>query len=157
MFHVEQWPRILAVLTLAGVEGVDRGSQHQYSMMRHEIEENVYILMGVSHDLAQFAGSEGNILRLTLTADEDFIAQDAEVVLTNILLSSTDYKTYRASEARARVNDQTGIEQVNADKQVASVRYINVAGQQSETPFDGVNIVVTTYTDGTSSTVKVMK
>ena len=144
-------------LTLAGVEGVDRGSQHQYSMMRHETEENVYILMGVSHDLAQFAGSEGNILRMTLIADEDFVAQDAEVAITNILLSSTDYETYRASEVKARVNDQTGIEQVTADKQVAAVRYINVAGQQSETPFDGMNIVVTTYTDGTTSTVKVIR
>jgi hypothetical protein len=144
-------------LTLAGVEGVDRGSQHQYSVMRHETEENVYILMGVSHDLAQFAGSEGNILRMTLIADEDFVAQDAEVAITNILLSSTDYETYRASEVKARVNDQTGIEQVTADKQVAAVRYINVAGQQSETPFDGMNIVVTTYTDGTTSTVKVIR
>jgi hypothetical protein len=48
-------------------------------------------------------------------------------------------------------------EDINADKQVAAVRYINVAGQESETPFSGVNIVVTTYTDGTTSTVKVVK
>jgi hypothetical protein len=144
-------------LTLDGVEGVDRGSQHQFSLLRHETEENVYILMGVSMDLAQFAGSEGNIMRLTLTADEDFNAQDAEVILSDILLVTPSQETYLANEAKAKVNDQTGIEQVNADKQVVSVRYINVAGQQSETPFDGMNIVVTTYTDGTTSTVKVIK
>lgn len=46
---------------------------------------------------------------------------------------------------------------MTADRQVAAVRYINVAGQESESPFDGVNIVVTTYTDGTTSTVKVIK
>ena len=34
------------------------------------------------------------------------------------------------------------------------VRYINVAGQESDTPFDGVNIIVTTYTDGTTTTAK---
>ena len=144
-------------LTLNGVEGVDRGSQHQFSMLRHETEENVYIIMGVSMDLAQFAGNEGNILRLTVTADEDFSAQDAEVLLSDILLVTPNHEVYLANEARAKVNDQTGIEQVNADKQVASVRYINVAGQQSETPFDGMNIVVTTYTDGTTSTVKVIR
>ena len=51
----------------------------------------------------------------------------------------------------------TGVEQLTADKEVAAIRYINVAGQESDTPFDGMNIVVTTYTDGTVSTVKVMK
>ena len=144
-------------LTLTGVEGVDRGSQHQYSMLRHETEENVYILMGVSFDLAPFAGNEGNVMRLTLTAGEDFIAQDAELLLANILLATPDQETYLAANAKARVNDPSGIEQVTADRQVAAVRYINVAGQESETPFDGVNIVVTTYTDGTTSTVKVIK
>jgi D-3-phosphoglycerate dehydrogenase len=34
---------------------------------------------------------------------------------------------------------------------------INIAGMQSAEPFDGVNIVVTTYTDGTRSAVKVIK
>ena len=37
------------------------------------------------------------------------------------------------------------------------VKYVNVAGMESNTPFDGVNIVVTTYTDGTHSAVKVIK
>jgi hypothetical protein len=55
------------------------------------------------------------------------------------------------------VNNGSGINQITGDKTVASVRYINVSGQESETPFDGVNIVVTTYTDGSSTTAKVMK
>jgi hypothetical protein len=40
---------------------------------------------------------------------------------------------------------------------VAGVRYINVAGMESNEPFDGMNIVVTTYTDGTTTTAKVLR
>ena len=46
---------------------------------------------------------------------------------------------------------------MNADKAVAGMRYVNLQGMTSDVPFDGVNIVVTTYTDGTTSTAKVMK
>ena len=52
---------------------------------------------------------------------------------------------------------QTGVEDVQANKTVAGVKYVNLAGQMSDTAFSGVNIVVTTYTDGTTSTVKVIK
>ena len=50
----------------------------------------------------------------------------------------------------------TGVEELNADKTVAGVRYFNMAGQEMQQA-DGMTIVVTTYTDGTTSTAKVMK
>ncbi len=53
-------------------------------------------------------------------------------------------------------NDVTAIESVNANKAIAGVRYYNLAGQQMREP-NGATIVVTTYTDGTSSTSKVIK
>ena len=49
---------------------------------------------------------------------------------------------------------QSGIAQTNSAKVVASQRYYNVTGQQSDKPFAGMNIVVRTYTDGTTSTSK---
>lgn len=49
----------------------------------------------------------------------------------------------------------TSVEDV-ALGQVKHVSYVNLAGVESETPFSGVNIVVTTYTDGTTSTTKQM-
>ena len=50
----------------------------------------------------------------------------------------------------------TGVEELNADKTVAGVRYFNMAGQEMQQA-DGMTIVVTTYTDGTTSTAKVIK
>ena len=44
-----------------------------------------------------------------------------------------------------------------AQKTVNNVKYYNVAGMESNVPFEGVNIMVTTYNDGTTSTSKVIK
>ncbi len=54
------------------------------------------------------------------------------------------------NETPSAVND------INS-KAVANVKYVNLAGIESNKPFDGVNIAVTTYTDGTKSAVKVIK
>lgn len=42
-------------------------------------------------------------------------------------------------------------------KTVKSVTYYNLTGVNSSKPFNGMNIVVTTYTDGTTSTAKMIK
>ena len=54
---------------------------------------------------------------------------------------------------------KTGINTVNTNlnKKVVSVKYVNIAGMESSTPFQGVNIVVTRYEDGSQSTTKVIK
>ena len=50
----------------------------------------------------------------------------------------------------------TGVNELVNGKTVAGVRYYNMAGQEMKEA-NGMTIVVTTYTDGTSSAVKVMK
>ena len=50
----------------------------------------------------------------------------------------------------------TNVNELNSNKPVANVRYYNVTGQEMAQP-QGVTIVVTTYTDGTTSTAKVVK
>ncbi len=50
----------------------------------------------------------------------------------------------------------TSIDEMNAGKTIAGVRYFNMAGQEMQEA-NGMTIVVTTYTDGTTSAVKVMK
>lgn len=51
----------------------------------------------------------------------------------------------------------TRIENVTTPKEVKSVTYYNTLGIESSTPFEGINIIVTTYTDGSSSARKVIK
>jgi hypothetical protein len=58
------------------------------------------------------------------------------------------------------LNDQsvaTAISDVMGNKTVSSVKYYNITGIESDKPFNGVNIVVTRYTDGSFSTTKVLR
>jgi hypothetical protein len=50
----------------------------------------------------------------------------------------------------------TGVNDING-KAVANVKYVNMAGVESDKPFDGVNIVVTRMSDGTVKTIKVVR
>ncbi len=50
----------------------------------------------------------------------------------------------------------SSVNEMNAGKTVANVRYFNVAGQEMAQP-NGMTIKVTTYTDGTTSAAKVVK
>lgn len=54
-------------------------------------------------------------------------------------------------------NVSTDVNDVNSAKEVKGVSYFNMMGVESAQPFDGVNIMVTTYTDGTQSAAKVLR
>ena len=51
----------------------------------------------------------------------------------------------------------TAVVEKNAPKTVVGVSYYNLMGVESKKPFDGVNIVVTRYSDGSTSTAKVLR
>lgn len=51
----------------------------------------------------------------------------------------------------------SSVDGVSTTKAVAGVKYYNVAGVESTRAHEGVNIVVTTYTDGTQTVSKVVK
>lgn len=50
----------------------------------------------------------------------------------------------------------TNTKVVLVNKEVVKVEYVNLAGMRSTRPWDGVNIKVTTYDDGSTSTTKVI-
>lgn len=66
------------------------------------------------------------------------------------------YKGCKYDEAQ-ELKQPDAITTISGDKQAVSVRYYNLAGVESATPFKGVNIRVTTYNDGTHTTNKIIK
>ena len=116
----------------------------------------------VSMNLVEFTDGE-------LKAANDWTFFDLSslgmVVSVYFTLNSTDAGAYGMNTAaffcmdkfQVKVEDPTAVEVVNVDREVAGKKYVNLAGMTSDKPFDGVNVVVTTYTDGTTSTVKVLK
>ena len=67
------------------------------------------------------------------------------------------YAKYQVYVGEPYVDTPTGVQEVNTAKAVSHITYYNLSGMQSATPFNGVNIVVTTYTDGTRTAQKMMK
>ena len=67
--------------------------------------------------------------------------------------SKADFNSLRMVVEKKTV---TAINDVNT-KSVKSVKYVNIAGMVSDKPFDGVNVVVTTMTDGSTVVSKVIK
>jgi hypothetical protein len=70
-------------------------------------------------------------------------------------LSFQNYVVYPLAITESQVI--TGVDNLNAGKDVVSVQYVNAAGMVSTTPFKGVNMVVTRYADGSQVTTKVVK
>lgn len=50
----------------------------------------------------------------------------------------------------------TGVDEMNVGRNVTDVKYYNVTGQASDVPFDGINVIVTRYDDGSVETTKVI-
>lgn len=76
-------------------------------------------------------------------------------VPSHVIGASTKFMVYPLDLDANKV--ATGVNDVNSAKEVKGVSYFNMMGVESAQPFEGVNIVVTTYTDGTQSAAKVLR
>lgn len=74
---------------------------------------------------------------------------------SHVIGASTKFVVYPLNLDADKV--ATGVNDVNSAKEVKGVSYFNMMGVESAQPFDGVNIMVTTYTDGTQSATKVLR
>ena len=82
---------------------------------------------------------------------------NGDVTSVNELSNSNYYITKVSHTIVQDPKLSTGVEDVDAEKTVDSVTYYNLLGVSSDRPFEGVNVVVTTYTDGTKSSKKIVK
>jgi len=68
--------------------------------------------------------------------------------------ASTSYMLYPLDISEA--GTPTAVREIIIDKAVVGVTYYNLIGQESRKPFEGINIVVTRYSDGSISSSKVL-
>ena len=96
---------------------------------------------------------------------EDNKVYSFEALVKEVAVPTTDAKSTSDASTKFVVyplnleagNVSTGVNDVNSAKEVKGVSYFNMMGVESAQPFDGVNIMVTTYTDGTQSAAKVLR
>lgn len=104
--------------------------------------------------LVPISGHEGVLLTFDVTATG---VVRGDITVDGTELVTTGCQTVMLDGFTIGVNGSTGVNEMAAGKTVARVDYFNLAGQQIDCPESGVSIVVTTYTDGTSSTSKIIK
>ena len=111
---------------------------------------------GYSPDLeAEMAAKEGfrYSLLCVFTLDEPWEENTAGAPMRRIHATDDDYFTNYTIHPLA-ILSSASVDEIESAKQVIDVKYVNAAGITSETPLDGVNIVVTTHSDGTRTTTK---
>ncbi|MCQ2288603.1 MAG: leucine-rich repeat domain-containing protein [Muribaculaceae bacterium] len=140
-------------LSIVGTTTAQRAANHTLATSK---QDSNYRILCYSLNGERITGNEGAVVTLKVKADENFTGDYATITVDNVVLADRDHGTLYAPATTATVGSTTGINDITS-AQVKSVRYYNVAGQESSTPFTGVNMVVTTYTDGTTSTSKVIK
>ena len=98
-----------------------------------------------------WTGRNGAPRRVDVVPYEDGMEKDAD---GNLRPAFIIYPINAAANATGTV---TAVAEFTADKAVESVRYYNIMGMESKKPFEGINIVVTRHTDGSTSTTKVLR
>jgi hypothetical protein len=111
-------------------------------------------VMCYSPALAAIKGDEGVLLTFDVTATDDI---EGSITVNGIELVTTDCQTVMLDSFSIGVNDATSVNELNNTKAIADIEYFNLAGQRMDKPENGVTLVVTTYTDGTRTTTKVIK
>lgn len=99
------------------------------------------------------------LCRIKIKLAEDFAGGDWKAYLKYTDYANNDFvnEEYVLFSFPTETPPEVAVENINAGKAVAGVKYYNVAGQAADSAFEGVNIVVTTYADGTQNVVKVVK
>ena len=71
--------------------------------------------------------------------------------------ATNENKYYVVQLRQPWTNIATAVSEISTAGQEVSKTYVNAQGVKSDKPFDGVNIVITRYSDGTTQTTKVVR
>ena len=108
-------------------------------------------VLAYSPNLKTIKGNDGAVL----TFDVDGTTGD--ILVDRIELVNLEGEAVRVNACSIAANKPTALNEMNVGKAIANVKFFNLAGQEMTDLIDGVNLVVTTYTDGTRTTSKVIR
>ena len=130
---------------ITGEDGVDGNHAHLVTI---EAEEGADIYYRYQKDGGEWTEWILYDDVISFTEDGEYIIE-AYAIVPDFLPSDVEDYDFE-------ITPRTAVNELNGGKAVAGVRYFNAIGQEMAQP-NGMTIVVTTYTDGTTTAVKVMK
>lgn len=96
-------------------------------------------------------GNKGSVL--TFNVD----GMKGDIMVDRIELVTPNGESVHLNGFNVAADHLTALNEMAAGKTIASVNYFNLAGQSVAEPAAGVTLVVTTYTDGSRTTNKVIR
>ncbi|MBQ2562906.1 MAG: DUF4465 domain-containing protein [Muribaculaceae bacterium] len=130
------------------------------------VDDNGSTMVFTLEDAGAVVASAGVPALKDITTDAIDIALDENGILNinakvdlsahKVLVGLTQQGKTQWVELTVKVDNNTAIDGIIVEngKMVENRQYINVAGQVSDHPFNGLNIIVTRYTDGSTTSVK---
>ena len=139
-------------LTASNFHLTDRAGSHVFDV--NTLVNGKTRVLCYSPSLTGIRGHEGAVLTFDVTATSDI---NSAIYVDGIELVTTDCQTVLLDAFAIGVNSATAVNELATDKAIANVEYFNIAGQRLDRPESGVSFIVTTYTDGTRITKKIIK
>ena len=139
-------------LTASNFQLTDRAGSHAFDVSM--LASGDIRALCYSPAIQAIEGHEGALLTFDVTATG---VVEGDITVDGIELVTADCQTVLLNGFAIGVNTATSVNEVASGKTVARVDYFNLAGQRIARPEGGVTLVVTTYTDGTRTTEKVIQ
>jgi len=139
-------------LTASNFALTDRAGSHAFDVVA--IGDNKVRALCYSPSIETIVGNSGALLTFDVTATATI---DCEILVDGIELVTGNSRTVKLDSFAISVDSSSNVNELIGSKEVDHVDYFNVAGQQIDHPESGVTLIVTTYTDGTRTTTKVIK
>lgn len=152
IFRPGQAYKFLAIIRYArGSEGKDSADNYLFGPSNGDRDEETGTVFGAPRR----AGSQTYFPNLYFTDDfKDEGLDRSKFIIFPIMASSA---VSNGTEMGNVTDVKEIIQDVATPSTVASVRYYNLMGVESDQPFDGLNIVVTTYSDGSRTSKKILR
>lgn len=141
-----------AGLTASNFQLTDRAGSHAFDV--NTLQNGNIRALCYSPDMTAINGHEGALLTFDVTSTGNV---KGDITVDGIELVTTACQSVRLDAFAIGVNNATAVNEMTTGKTISRVEYFNLAGQQIEQPESGVTLVVTTYTDGTRSTTKLIQ
>lgn len=107
-------------------------------------------VLGYSPDLKTITGNNGALLSF-------HVDRESEILVDNIQLVTPEGFSVCPNGFVIAMDNTTKVNEQAVAKVVDHIDYYNIAGQRIDCPKSGVTVTITTYTDGTRTTSKVIK
>ena len=139
-------------LTASNFQLTDRAGSHAFDV--NTLHNGNIRALCYSPDMTAINGYEGALLTFDVTAVGNV---NGDITVDGIELVTANCQSVKLDAFTIGVNNATSVNESITGKAIAQVEYFNLAGQRMEQPSAGVTLIVTTYTDGSRTTTKIIK